>query len=30
MLPEITLTCTDVCEVIPVDEGVDLTEVWHD
>jgi len=26
MVPENTLTCSDVCEVIPVAEGVDLTE----
>ena len=27
---EITLTCSDVCEVIPVTEGVDLTEVHNE
>jgi hypothetical protein len=27
MVPELTLTCSDVCEVIPVAKGVDLTEV---
>ena len=26
MVPQVTLTCSDVCEVIPVAEGVDLTE----
>ena len=26
MVPRITLTCSDVCEVIPVAEGVDLTQ----
>lgn len=29
MVPEITLTSGDVCEVIPVASGVDLTEVWN-
>ena len=29
-VPEIELTSTDVCEVIPVAEGVDLTEVHND
>jgi len=26
-VPTITLTCSDVCEVIPVADGVDLSEV---
>jgi len=26
-VPSLTLTCSDVCEVIPVAAGVDLTEV---
>ena len=26
-LPKITLTCSDVCEVIPIAEGLDFTEV---
>jgi hypothetical protein len=30
MVPSIVLTCSDVCEVIPVAEGVDLTEVGVD
>lgn len=29
MVPEITLTASDVCEVIPVAEGVDLSEVGN-
>ena len=28
-VPEVVLTATDVCEVIPIGAGVDLTEVWH-
>ena len=30
MVPELELTCSDVCEVIPVASGVDLSEVCHD
>lgn len=29
-VPEIELTCSDVCEVIPVSSGVDLSEVHND
>ena len=29
-VPGITLTVSDVCEVIPVAEGVDLSPVWND
>lgn len=29
-VPEIELTASDVCEVVPVADGVDLSEVWHD
>ena len=29
-VPRVELTCSDVCEVIPVAEGVDLTEVAND
>jgi len=29
-VPEIELTATDVCEVIPVSDGVDLSEVHND
>jgi hypothetical protein len=29
-VPEIELTCSDVCEVIPVAKGVDLSEVHND
>ena len=30
MVPKITLTCSDVAEVIPIAEGVDLTECGID
>jgi hypothetical protein len=30
MVPEIELTSSDVCEVIPVADTVDLSEVWND
>jgi hypothetical protein len=30
LVPEIALTSSDVCEIIPVAEGVDLTEVGID
>ncbi|MBP6112929.1 MAG: hypothetical protein KA482_11205 [Sphingobium sp.] len=29
-VPRVELTSTDVCEVIPVAEGVELHEVWND
>ena len=29
-IPSIELTVSDVCEVIPVAEGVELHEVWND
>ena len=29
-VPSITLTTSDTCEIIPVQDGIDLTEVWND
>ena len=30
LLPLLELTCSDVCEVIPIADGVDLSEVCND